>query len=188
MFNNRKKFNELYKGLINNEKRLVKEVKIEDVKKGKSFVSYNDGKEYVDLSKHKESCNAYFENYDSKRGYKRIVNMENNKNNMIENIPKNNNSLYNQINLNPRNLKNTSNTNRYIDYNQPNYSKENASINNKIAEHQIQLSDIKLIKYIKPREFFKVKKEGLVDFFVNSDNAIDFDKIVKVNMIEDIIR
>lgn len=201
MYNNRKKFNELYKGLINNEKRLPKENKNEDIKKGKNYVSYIDGKEYIDLSKHKENCSSYFKNYDSKRGYKRIINIDQNRlnnnnvdintNNNFFNENVQNNNIYNQIKLNPRNIKSSvNNVGKNIgnvDF-QSNFSKENISINNKVTEHQIQLSDIKLIKYIKPREFFKVKKEGLVDFFVNNENAIDFDKIVKVNMIEDIIR
>lgn len=163
MIQNRKKFNELYKGVFNKEKS------------SSLITDENDYKSLNKLPKNNLISNL------NRKPLTDITTMNNinNKSN-IPNVSREINEIMLINNKKPRlNPSFNSNNERSLLY--------NSNINSNINKEQvfnISLNDIKPIKNIKPYEYFKEKRNNLIEFFTNFDNTIEINQFLRMDVID----
>lgn len=176
--NNRKKFNELYKGLFNKEKSSSVVLNPIDPNRGDykkttiNELAIND----KGASKIMKPLFAY--NKDQRDDMTKINHeKEREKLPAKEYIPDSTFSRRDASSL----IKSRNNSPLQ-------YNKESLVKPNQVTKtYTINISDINLTKHVKPKEYFKQKRESVVDYFTNFNNTVECKDFFKKDILDNIM-
>ncbi len=172
--NNRKKFNELYKGLFNKEKSSSVILNPIDQNRGGDNKRTAINELAINEKNTSKIMKPIYLNKDFKEGVSKLNDKE--RNTTRDYVPDSTFSRKDASSL----IKSRNNS--------PVNKKESLVKQSQVTKtYTINISDINLTKHVKPKEYFKQKRDNVVDYFTNFNNTVEFSDFFKKDVLDSII-